>query len=264
MLDTPAKLDLQAFLADLAQSQEAALLLDYDGTLAPFQVNRLRAFPYPGVVSLLQEIMNEGHTRVVLITGRCASEIVSLLDVKPHPEIWGAQGLQRLKPDGSHEMPRLERRVRQALEDANEWLDQLDLGHLSEVKPGSLAVHWRGLPESDADGIRRRVMLRWLAIADRADMTLQEFDGGVEIRISTPNKGDAVRAVLAEMDPETPVAYLGDDQTDEDAFRSLQHRGLRVLVRPQWRETSADVWLRPPEELIEFLTQWLRVCQGMP
>jgi trehalose-6-phosphatase len=55
------------------------------------------------------------------------------------------------------------------------------------------------------------------------------------------------------------IAYLGDDQADEEAFRALQNRGLRILVRPEWRETAADVWLRPPEELVDFLFQWLTV-----
>ena len=40
------------------------------------------------------------------------------------------------------------------------------------------------------------------------------------------NKGDAMRTILAEMDADAPVAYLGDDQSDEDAFRALQGRGL--------------------------------------
>ncbi len=259
MLGTSAKLDIKYFLEELAHCSKAALLLDYDGTLAPFRIARDRAFPYPGVSGLLQEIMNARHTRVVVITGRPADEIAPLLGVTPPPEIWGAQGLQRIKPDGGYEMPRVDQSVLRALAEANEWLAELELGHLAEVKPGSLAVHWRGLSESTADSIRKRVVLKWTAIADREQMIVQEFDGGLEMRMATPNKGDAVRVVVAEMDPGTAIAYLGDDQTDEDAFRALQGRGLRVLVRPEWRENDADVWLRPPEELLNFLFQWLAV-----
>jgi len=263
-LFTDAELNVERFLEEVTRSRQAALLLDYDGTLAPFQTERDRAFPYPTVSALLQSIMNTERTRVVLVTGRSADDVVPLLGLFPHPEIWGAHGLQRLKPDGGHEMPAVGERVVQALDDADQWLNQLQLGRRAEFKPGSLAVHWRGVQSSTAASIRSRVMLGWLPIAHRAKMVLQEFDGGLEIRMSGPNKGDAVRTILTETDSATPVAYLGDDQTDEDAFRALEHRGLRVLVRPELRQTTADVWLRPPEELIEFLSGWLNACQDKP
>jgi len=44
--------------------------------------------------------------------------------------------------------------------------------------------------------------------------------------------------------------------TDEDAFRAVKPRGIAVLVRPQFRPTTADVWLRPPDELVEFMRHW--------
>ena len=65
---------------------------------------------------------------------------------------------------------------------------------------------------------------------------MREFDGGIELRAASRNKGDAVRTILSELEPDTPVAYLGDDETDEDAFLALSERGLRVLVRRDWRE----------------------------
>jgi trehalose-phosphatase len=207
--------------------------------------------------------MNTGHTRVGLITGRPAEDIVPLLGLVPHPEIWGAYGLQRLKPDGTCEPPCLNENIVEALAAAMTWLKELGFSHLAELKPGSVAVHWRGLEDAAAASIRGTVLLGWLPIADRARMTLQEFDDGVEIKMSGSNKGDAVREFLAELHSAIPIAYLGDDQADEDAFRALQNRGLRILVRPEWRETAADVWLRPPEELVNFLFQWLTVCRGV-
>ena len=153
MLETHAKLNLENFLDELAQSRKAALLLDYDGTLAPFRVDRHRAFPYPGVPALLQEIINTGHTRVVLITGRPAQDIVPLLGLEPHPEIWGAYGLQRLRLDGTCAMPPMDENVVQALAAAAQWLNELGFSNLAELKPGSVAVHWRGLEDSVATRI---------------------------------------------------------------------------------------------------------------
>jgi len=63
------------------------------------------------------------------------------------------------------------------------------------------------------------------------------------------------------VDPDAPAAYLGDDNTDEPAFRVMNGRGLSVLVRTKWRETAARLWLQPPEELLDFLTQWLQACK---
>jgi trehalose-phosphatase len=80
--------------------------------------------------------------------------------------------------------------------------------------------------------------------------------------VAGPGKGDAVRAILQESDSRVAVAYLGDDQTDEDAFHALKGNGLTVLVRPQSRPTAADVWLQPPQELLQFLQEWLRASGG--
>jgi trehalose 6-phosphate phosphatase len=253
---------LQRFFDELSRALKSALLLDYDGTLSPFRLHRGEAIPYPGVTMLLTEIMNTGHTRVVVISGRPAREIIPLLGVAPHPEIWGVHGLQRLNPDGSCEMPGLDESSVQALAEAALWLDGIDLQDLAEHKPGCLAVHWRGLSPVEQSEIRRIVLSGWMPIAHRARMTVQDFDGGLEMRPAHRNKGDAVRSVLSELAPDTPVAYLGDDQTDEDAFRALSERGLRVLVRPEWKETAADVWLRPPGELQVFLCDWLEACQA--
>ncbi len=78
---------------------------------------------------------------------------------------------------------------------------------------------------------------------------------------SARDKGDAVRTILDEVPANASVAYLGDDVTDEDAFQALHGRGLTVLVRRDWRPGAAQVWLRPPAQLREFLTNWLRFSQ---
>ena len=59
-----------------------------------------------------------------------------------------------------------------------------------------------------------------------------------------------------------PVAYLGDDLTDEDAFAAIGDRGFSILVRTEVRESFARFWLRPPEELLGFLDQWIAAAQS--
>jgi trehalose-phosphatase len=251
---------LTPFLQTVAQAPQAALLLDYDGTLAPFRAKCDQAYPYPGVALILQEIMRNCRTRVVVISGRDAIDVLPLLNIHPRPEVWGGHGLQRRQTDGTIEMPHLDERTLNGLSDADRWLGYQQLRHIAEFKAGSIAVHWRGLSESDAEDLRVRGTLGWRRIAEQSGLDLLEFDGGLEIRASEADKGDAVRMLLSEIGPHAPAAYLGDDATDEPAFRAMQGRGLSVLVRPTWRQTAAQLWLKPPDELLDFLGQWLKTC----
>src|SRR5713226_10373047 len=92
-----------SFFQRVRRASSRALLLDYDGTLAPFTVDRARAFPYREIPELIVQIMRH-QTRVVLISGRPATELLFLSGIHPHPEIWGSHGAERLHPDGSYEV----------------------------------------------------------------------------------------------------------------------------------------------------------------
>ncbi len=250
------------FLRTVAQAEDSSLLLDYDGTVAPFRKERETAFPYEGVVPLLQKIVDQGRTRVVIVSGREANEVVRFLGIEPAPEVWGLYGAQRLRANGSNETLTVDASAAESLAAAGRWLNDRGVGCAAEMKPGSIAVHWRGLEDAEAEKIRSRVLMGWTLIAERANLSLLEFDGGVEIRATDFDKGDTVQVLLNEMPVGTPVAYLGDDATDEPAFRALGDRGLSALVRSRWRPTEAKLWLKPPTELLEFLEQWLATCAG--
>jgi trehalose 6-phosphate phosphatase len=254
-------MEVDQFMNAVAQSPVSALLLDYDGTLAPFCLNRQQSLPYPGITTLLQEIIVCGRTRMVIITGRNAHEVIPLLAIHPSLEIWGCHGLERLRPNGIRETPRVEEPVMHALADADRWLRHQGLLNRAEFKTGTVAIHWRGLEQALAAEIRSQVLLGWFPIAQSTPMELLEFDGGIEMRMPGRDKGDAVRTIIDEIGPEVPVAYLGDDLTDERAFLALGTLGLSVLVRHGWRETAAALWIRPPEGLREFLTRWLQACR---
>jgi trehalose 6-phosphate phosphatase len=265
-LNPDATAQVEAFLRAVAAAPQSLLMLDYDGTLAPFHKSRERAFSYPGISQALQEIIRTGKTRVVIISGRDAKEIIPLLQIDPCPEIWGLHGSQRRQTNGRSDLSPVHRDTAEALTEAKQWLQHQDLQDAAEFKKGSIAVHWRGLGESEAGELRRRVLLGWKGIAQRAGLNLLAFDGGVEIRAHKPNKGDAVGVLMSEMIADVPTAYLGDDTTDEHAFealnaRALQGRSLTVLVRPQRRQTAAQLWLHPPDEVLELLHRWLQACQ---
>jgi trehalose 6-phosphate phosphatase len=193
------------------------------------------------------------------VSGRRASEVVALLSLQHLPEVWGAHGWERMSDDGVVRVQETAEEMRQALSSAEASAEKFrGAGARIEGKPASVALHWRGLPAIKIARLREQVQSAWQPFAADGSLELIAFDGGLELRAHGTNKAHAVRTVLAESSAACVAAYLGDDITDEDAFRAIKGRGLGVLVRAQPRETLADLWLRPPRELIAFLQRWRR------
>src|SRR5258708_5104163 len=240
-----------SFLERVRRATTRALLLDYDGTLAPFTPDRTRAFPYREIPEIISQIMRH-QTRVVLISGRPPTELLFLSGIHPHPEIWGSHGTERLHPDGSYEVDEISPEQRTALQLASRSLQACGFASRTETKPGGLAVHWRGLSPEERASIESKVRTLWSSAVNEHGLQMLPFDGGLELRAPGKNKGDAVATILAEIGAGAAVAYLGDDQTDENAFRAIKGRGLGVLIRAEPTPTMADGWLRPPEKLGPF------------
>lgn len=253
---TPS-VDLAAFFVLVREAPERVLILDYDGTLAPFHVQPERAVPYPEVAAALREIMEAGGTRVVIVSGRPADELPPLLELARRPEIWGSHGWERLMPDGQRVVEQPGSDARRALVEAEGAVRAVMPAEARlEKKLASIALHWRGLPAETCEQLRTKAGALWEPIALENEVELLPFDGGLELRAIGCNKQYAVKAVLSETAQGSAIAYLGDDVTDEDAFRAVKPRGIGVLVRPEFRATAADVWIRPPEELLSFITPW--------
>jgi len=263
-LTSEAGTKLDAFLGRVAASQRPLLLLDYDGTLAPFRVNRFEARPWAGVRELLKRIQSQGRTRLAVVTGRPAAEIGPMLGLAPPLEAWGLHGAERLYPDGRRELEQPPPPVKKKLDELREQLRRDSLGGLFEDKANGVVMHWRGATRKKAEQIERRTRELFEPLARMEGLALLDFEAGVELRAGR-NKGGAVEASVAEEAGDAPVAYLGDDLTDEAAFRAIGRlgpRGLSVLVRGLWRQTAAEVWLQPPRELRWFLERWAQAVQG--
>ena len=254
--------DAKAFFSRLRTCDEAVLMLDYDGTLAPFRVERDLAVPYPGVREVLTSIAQAGATRLVIISGRAVDELIPLLGLKVTPEIWGAHGWEHLSPDGSYHLGEITAGQSNALAELDTWAARSGYVSAWERKPVSRAFHWREQDTSDVPSLRSEVLRDWKPLVDDTGLEIHEFDGGVEMRVPGRDKGDAVRHILAETTSRAATAYLGDDFTDEDAFNALGAAGLSVLVREQLRPTAADLWLLPPAELLDFLYEWDTILEG--
>jgi trehalose-phosphatase len=261
MNKTAAKVSGYArFLCDVAAANERVLIVDYDGTIAPFSAHRLRSFPYPGVPDLLHQIMTNCRTRLIIASGRAAHEVIPLLGMIPPPEIWGTHGAERVYADGRYEELEVTPDALEVLLQSETRLEREGLGHLLEVKLAGVAVHWRGLKPAELLQVRTKAYKTLEPLAGKSGFVLAEFDEGIEIRLRAANKGAAVHSLLSELPSDVPVAYLGDDVTDEDAFRALNDRGLTILINAKARFTAAQLSLKPPDELIEFFNAWVKAC----
>ena len=254
---------LNAFLRAVAAAPQSVLMLDYDGTLAGFRVDRFKARPWAGVSELLALIQSQGKTRLAIVTGRPPEEIQPMLQLDQPVEVWGLHGAKRLYPDGRSELEDAPRAARKALDAMRALLSRDALGGLYEDKPNAAVMHWRGLSPRQAKAVEASTRALFQPLSKLPGLALLEFEAGLELRAGR-DKGGAVRAILRESPKNVPAAYLGDDWTDEAAFEAVKAwRGphFTALVKPDRRKTAADVWLKPPHDLRAFLTQWACALQ---
>jgi trehalose-phosphatase len=260
-VEAAAKLD--RFFHQLARSpRRPLLLLDYDGTLAAFRIDRFQARPWAGVRRQLQRIQRHGRTRIAVITGRPAAEIAPMLALDDPIEVWGLHGAERLHPNGHRELDDAPPAARARLDEIRAFLRLDSLGGLYEDKPNAAVLHWRGHAPARARQIEQRARALFAPLVSLQGIALLEFEAGIELRVGR-DKGGAVRQILAESGDDSPVSYVGDDLSDEAAFRAVnQARGphLSVLMRRASRATAADLWLRPPAQLRMFLARWEAVA----
>jgi trehalose 6-phosphate phosphatase len=250
------KFDLDRFFARLSGS-EPVLMIDYDGTLAPPVADDDEAVPYPGVRERLTQLLEQTPTRLVLVSERWSEDLIPLLGLPRLPEIWGCQGAERVYPDGTIKFVKLQPEAERGLEAARRWAIQAGLSDRLEHKPTSVVLNWRDLHPQKAESIRREVSDHWSEAALGADLVVRESNGQLELRVAGIDKGRAVRAIVKDGDSGAPSAFLGDDLSDEAAFRAMPADSLKVLVRREFCPTRADLWLVPPVDLLAFLDRWL-------
>lgn len=251
---------LEAFFDSLQCVENPLLLLDYDGTLADFRINRYNARPWAGVRELLMQVQQDNRTRLMVITGRPAGEINPMLQLDTPVEVWGLHGAEHLFSDGRRELQSAPPEALAKLDELRELLRRNSFGGLIEEKPNAVVMHWRGHSPRQVQSIEQKTRALFEPAAQVTGLSLLPFEAGIELRVGR-DKGGAVEAIVESADPGSPVTYVGDDLTDESAFRAVNKAcspHVSVLMRREWRQTNADVWLRPPEDLRWFLGEWLK------
>lgn len=248
------------FLDEVARAKCRILLADYDGALSPLLEGGKEA-PHPDIRELLEAVMT-GGTQLIVVSSRPAHQVASVIGMQPAPEIWGNDGLERIYPDGCYECGDLNASIDllRALSDCEVQLEREGLKSRNEVKLTGVTVHWRGLTPAEKLEVRTKAYRVLNPVASlHPELRLVAVAEGFELRLPVPSKGDAVRRLLGLTSPDASIAYLGHSTCDEEVFRTLNGRGLTVLVAPFERFSAAQICLRPPDELVRFFQDWIRV-----
>jgi trehalose 6-phosphate phosphatase len=235
----PAALD--AALAALAGCRPLLVASDYDGVLARLRDEPGEAVPEPGVAEALDRLAAVAGVTVALVSGRGVADLRSTSGLRG-PFRWiGSHGAE---VDGPVPAEVAARRDRLAAE--LEPLVAGTPGARLEVKPASVAVHVRQV----ADRAAAAALLQ--RVADAADPSLTEKPGKdvLELAVTDADKGSALRRLAAELGA-AGTLYLGDDVTDEDAFRVLGDDDVTVKVGDG--DTAARYRVADPEGALAVL-----------
>ena len=249
---------LQRMLAPwLARRSTVALFLDYDGTLTPIVPRPEDAQLSEAARQTLDQAARTPNLDIVIVSGRALADLQQRVGV-PGLTYVGNHGFEIEGPGISFRHDELER-WRAALEAAAAELDLLTAsGARVERKGASVAFHVRTVPE----GERRRLERQAEALLRRRRLRVSLGKGLIEGRPPVPwDKGHAVLHVLvhrhgADWPSRVSALYIGDDRTDEDAFRSLEGIGRSIRVGPTAGGASYADYRLPDPDAVLVLLRW--------
>jgi len=248
-----------------------AVLLDFDGTLAPIAPSpELVALP-DAVHQTLRRLAATRDVLVAVISGRSLDDIRARVGM-PGLVYAGNHGLEIASDGAVWTLPAAEA-MRDVIRDLCRRLAER-LGTIAGVvvqdKGLTASVHYRQTPLPQVEEVRVAV----LEEAARApQLIVQQGKQALEVRPAvTWDKGSAARAMLERaFGPEwvdrVAAIYIGDDRTDEDAFMALPEPSVTVKVGSPTYLTAARYVARDVQDVAEFLrllAEWRSTAAGSP
>ena len=252
--DLPAALDRVDEIRALLAGRQLAVFLDYDGTLTPIVDRPEDAVLSPGIRAAIERLA--GLVPAAILSGRDLVDVRRMVGVDGMAYA-GSHGFDLVLPDGS------------AYQQDRAFLPELDaaerqLGSFLEAVPGvhverkvfGIAVHVRQVDPGrwpEVDGAVAEVAVAHPSLRRTGGKMIFELRPAI-----VWDKGTALRWLLERMgltgDAVLPI-YVGDDETDEDAFRAIRNDGLGIVVRGESddRPTMARFALRDTGEARAFL-----------
>jgi trehalose 6-phosphate phosphatase len=238
------------------------VFLDFDGTLSPIVERPEAAAILPGVRAAVARLAE--RVPVVVVSGRGREDVaarVGLADLV----YAGSHGFDIAGPGVRHrvapELPPLLEEVARRLSAELAGVP----GAQVEPKGWTVAVHYRRVPE---DLVMRVEAAVDAAVRDHPELVRAEGKKVIEVRPALDwDKGHALLYLLDALGlagPEVLPVYVGDDRTDEDAFRALAERpggGLGIRVADEPAPTRAAYSVASPDEVAVLLDR-LRQAAG--
>jgi len=255
------------------KERQLVFFLDYDGTLAPIVDIPDRARMAPEMKAVVEQLAEQYPSCIV--TGRALEKIKSFVKLETITYA-GSHGFEMEGPSvgrvikGEEHRPALVE-IMKRLEDD---VDKTPGAHI-EDNSLSVSVHYRHVAENKVEELKAAVEKE----VNAGQLELKHGKKVWEIRPNYKwNKGESVKYILQKIGMEDPTrftpVYIGDDITDEDAFKVLPpYGGIGALVfddssqLKDERYTAANYKLTNPEEVCEFLkffvgSQKFRKCGG--
>lgn len=258
----PTSLPLPGSAAQRLAGAPLLVMLDIDGTLAPIAPRPELAVVPPETRRAVAALAAREGTHVVLVTGRAAADGRRLVAVG-RAWVIGNHGCEVVSPEGEVAIDPAVEPWRQAIALAARQVAAAVApirGVVFENKTWSLSVHYRLADPSVGPRLRATVD----EIAERHGLVVTSGKMIVEVRApARVDKGTAVLSLarrLGGLAEGASLLFIGDDLTDEDAFRLLRARAPHaVTVRvaePGETATAAEFSVRDPAAVRETL-EWL-------
>ena len=224
----------------------ASLFLDFDGTLVDFVIDPDKAMADDRLRGLLERLADRLAGRLAILSGRSLDELTQRLRLGPVP-MAGSHGLERRSSDGLVTRPPKSAGLAIATDAARRFAEENGL--LLEPKAAGVAIHYRSVTGAEAE-----VEAFAHSLADRTGLDLQRGKCVRELRVPGADKGDAVRAFMAEppFASGSPVV-MGDDLTDEHAFQAAAQLGGRGVLIGDARPSAAQFRLPTVDSTLAFL-----------
>jgi len=231
--------------------QPHVVCLDYDGTLTPIRPSPPEAVLGDEMRAAIVALTK--RTPVAIVTGRQLSDARAMVDIDL---IFAAShGFELKFPGEPAQTYGPADSYRQAIADTADAAEHAASGIdgiLIERKPFSTAVHYRKTALADMPKVEKLVSdlhEQHPGLRVVQGKKVSEFQPHVDW-----NKGRAVALLAQRLNvPTQGILYIGDDVTDEDAFRAIAGEGIGILVNETDRDTAATYRLDDPDAVRLFL-----------